>query len=196
MNRKAETFFDAITRLREDLIEEAQNHKFRKRTAVWKKFGSLAACLVLIMSIGALALLPRGCGSSGGGSNNSAAPAASSSDTAAPQESPASGDTAPPLYGTVDPDAPEGSSENGSPSGAGELYQFTAIVIEVQDEAILAEPIECDSHYRVLIPFTNLEFPALAEGDWITVTAEGSPVLTTDPPMILGVQSIEKTDPE
>lgn len=197
MSRKAETFFDAITRLREDLIEEAQNHKFRKRTAAWKKFGSLAACLVLIMSIGALALLPRGCGSSGAGSNNSAAPADNNSGGGAPQESPASCDTAPPLYGVVDPDTPEGSSENGSPSGAIETSQFTAIVIEVQDEAILVEPIEYDSHYQWLVPAIGLECPALAEGDWVTVTYDvNTPALTTNPPVLQGVQSIEKIDPE
>ena len=36
MSRKSEKFFDAVTHLREDLIEEAQNYKFHKKTAVWK----------------------------------------------------------------------------------------------------------------------------------------------------------------
>ena len=195
MSRKAETFFDAVTHLREDLIEEAQNYKFRKRAAAWKTFGSLAACLVLIMSVGALALLPRGCGSSGAGSNSSAAPTDSNSDAAAPQEAPASGETAPPLYG-IGFDAPEGDSENGSPSGAIERYQFTAIVIELRDEAILVEPVEASSHYQWLIPTAGLECPALAEGDRIVVTHTSAPALTVNPPVLQGVQSIEKIDPE
>ena len=45
MNPKADVFFDAITHLREEIVEEAQDYRFRKETAVWKKLGSLAACL-------------------------------------------------------------------------------------------------------------------------------------------------------
>ena len=193
MSRKSETFFDAITHLREDLIEEAQDYKFRKKAVVWRKFGSLAACVVLIMSIGVLAVLPRGCGSSGGGSNSSTAPSAN------PQDAPSSGDTAPPLYGDSGSGKPEeipngGDSENGAPSGVIESYQFTAIVVEVQDEAILVEPIEYDSDYPYRIPFMDLEVPSLAEGDWVTVTCAGDLVFTSNPPEVLGVQSIEKID--
>lgn len=194
MSRKSETFFDAITHLREDLIEEAQNYKFRKKAAVWKKFGGLAACIVLIMSVGVLAILPRGCGSSGGGagSNSSAAP------TATPQEDPASSDTAPPLYGidlSGGPEESESASDGSAPSGAAESRQFTAIVIEVRDEGLLVVPIEYDSCHQCLIPFADLELPALAEGDRIKVTCAGSPVFTSDPPVISGVRSVEKIDP-
>ena len=200
MSQKSEKFFDAVTRLREDLIEEAQNYQFRKKAAGWKKFGSLAACIMLIMSIGILAALPRGCGSAGGGADSNSS-ANVPADSAAPQDAPST-DTAPPPYGDVSGGAssepggpPAEASENEDPMVGAEHYQFTAIVVEVQDEAILAEPIEYDSHYQVLIPFTNLEFPTLTEGDWIMVTVEGGLVLTTDPPVILGVQSIEKIDP-
>ena len=98
MSQKSEKFFDAITHIREDLIEEAQNHKFRKKTAAWKKFGSLAASIVLIVSIGFLAAVPRGCGS-GGADSNSSAPFTSNNDAAAPQDAPST-DTAPPPYGS------------------------------------------------------------------------------------------------
>ena len=50
MNRKAEIFFDAITLLPEDMVEEAQVYTFRKSRTAWKKFGSLAACLMLVVS--------------------------------------------------------------------------------------------------------------------------------------------------
>ena len=46
MNRKADKFFDAITLLPEDIVEEAQDYRFRKRPAVWRKIGSLAACQI------------------------------------------------------------------------------------------------------------------------------------------------------
>lgn len=190
MSRKSETFFDAITHLREDLIEEAQNHKFRKETAAWKKFGSLAACVVLIMSVGVLAILPRGCGSSGGTGSNS---------SPASQGAPASGDTAPPLYGSGNNGGLEESLNgddpgDGAPSGGSELYQFTAIVMEVRDEAVLVKPIEYDSDDQYLIPLAP-EYPALSEGDRISVTCTRSLILTANPPILPNVRSIEKIDP-
>lgn len=195
MSRKSETFFDAVTHLREDLIEEAQNHKFRKKTAVWKTFGSLAACVVLIMSVGVLAILPRGCGgSSGGGAgSDSSAPSA-----ATPQEAPVSGDTAPPPYGSGGSggvEETEPGSDGSAPSGAAELHQFTAIVVEIRDEALLVAPIGYDSSRQCLIPFADLELPALTEGDRIAVICAKGPVFTSDPPVISDVRSIEKIDP-
>ena len=85
MKEKAERLFDAITLLKEDLVEEAQNYRFRKRPAVWRRVGSLAACLVLLASLSLLAL-PRGCGSSGGNSSPM-----DSADSCAPGEAPADG---------------------------------------------------------------------------------------------------------
>ena len=195
MSRKSEIFFDAVTHLREDLIEEAQNHKFRKKTAVWKKFGGLAACVVLIMSVGVLAILPRGCGgSSGGGADSNSFTA----DPATPQEAPASSDTAPPPYGSGSsggPEESENTSDGSAPSGAAELHQFTAIVVEVREDALLVAPIGYDSYYQCLIPFADLELPDLAEGDRITATCAEDPVFTSDPPVITGVRSIEKLNP-
>ena len=46
MKEKAERLFDAITLLKEDLVEEAQDYRFRKRPAVWRRVGSLAACQI------------------------------------------------------------------------------------------------------------------------------------------------------
>jgi len=189
MSRKSEIFFDAITQLREDLIEEAQNFKFHKKTAVWKKTASLAACVVLLLSVGMVAVIPR-CGM-GGGSSGSPDFA---SDAAAPQDAPqASENTAPPLLETGDSGSP-GNAAEGS-GGTVELYQFTAVVIEVRDEGLLVEPVGFDSHYQCLIPTTDLEVPAVTEGDWIAVTCTSNAVSTSQPPVIWGVQSIEKTTP-
>ena len=54
MNRKAEIFFDAITLLPEDMIEEAQEYRLRKNRTSWKRFASLAACLMLVASLSLL----------------------------------------------------------------------------------------------------------------------------------------------
>ena len=43
MNPKTDIFFDAITLLPEDVVEEAQNFRFRRKSSSWKKVGSLAA---------------------------------------------------------------------------------------------------------------------------------------------------------
>ena len=58
MNRKGETFFDAITLLPEGMVEEAQDYVFRKSRTSWRKFASLAACMMLVVSLGLLAALP------------------------------------------------------------------------------------------------------------------------------------------
>lgn len=193
MSRKSEKFFDAITCIREDLIEEAQNFKFRKNAAVWKKYFSLAACIVLVMSIGFVAILPRGCGSSGG-SDGSAAP----NGAAAPQDSEVSGDTAPPLslggYEGASSDAPADAPEENLPEDGTGSYQFTAVVTEIREDGLLVEPIEYSSHYQVLVPLADLEVPPLAEGDWIAVTCSEVDH-AADPPAAKGVVSIEKMDP-
>ena len=105
MNRKAEIFFDAITLLPEDMIEEAQEYRFRKNRASWKRFASLAACLMLVASLSLLAALPKGCGggapgpdfntSPSGSSGDSAPPRAEATPDGAPQDAPASSATVP-----------------------------------------------------------------------------------------------------
>lgn len=42
---REEIFFDAITNLREELVEEAQEYVFRKHS--WRRYTRLAACLAL-----------------------------------------------------------------------------------------------------------------------------------------------------
>ena len=182
MNPKAEKFFDAITLLREDIIEEAQDYRFRKKPAVWKKFGSLAACLVLIMSI-SLLMLPRGCGSSGGNAdmNTSGAPMAPA-DSCAPADEPASGDTA-----SEPSETPAGEPEYGQ---AEEQVQFTAVVIEIYEDSILVE----DVGEQIVVPTVTLELPELAAGDGVRITYNKGSLLTTNPPILSTVVSIEKIE--
>lgn len=174
MNPKAEKFFDAITLLREDIIEEAQDYRFHKKPSAWKKFGSLAACLVLIASI-SLLMLPRGCGSSGGNAdmNTSGAPMA-------PADEPASGDTAPESSEALAGDPEYGQAEQ---------VQFTAVVIEIHEDSILVE----DAGEQIVVPTAGLELPELSVGDRVRVTYSGL-FLTTAPAEILETISIEKVE--
>ena len=92
MNRKAEIFFDAITLLPEDMIEEAQEYRFRKSRASWKRFASLAACLMLVASLSLLAALPKGCGGGAPGPDFNTSPSGSSGDSAPPRAEDTLGD--------------------------------------------------------------------------------------------------------
>ena len=47
----SDVFFDAVTCIREDLIEEAQNYVFRRRQ-VWKRWAGLAAGILLAACLG------------------------------------------------------------------------------------------------------------------------------------------------
>lgn len=181
MNPKAEIFFDAITLLGEDLVEEAQDYRFRKKRTVWKKLGSLAACLMLIASISLLAL-PRGCGGSAPKMNNSSAPAETPD-----QNAPASGEPAP-----EPAEAPADAPEDGY--GHTETVQFTAVVLEIRDNSILVEPLEGEqlrrSYDQIVVITRNLELPELAAGDEIRVAYDGW-IAESDPAVISGAAAIE-----
>lgn len=194
MNPKAEIFFDAITLLEEDLVEEAQDYRFRKKRTVWKNLGSLAACLMLIASISLLAL-PRGCGGSAPKMNNSSAPP--STDSSAPaetpdQNAPASSEPAAPAPSEAPSGAPE---EDGYGQIETETVQFTAVVLSIDGDTILLGSLEgADEDYQVKAQIGGLELPELAEGDTVRVTHTKGPILTTDPPILLTIVSVEKVE--
>lgn len=200
MNRKAEKLFDAITLLREDLVEEAQDYVFRKRRSGWKNFGSLAACMALVASLALLAALPRGCGGAApmdkADQNNSAAPSS-------PAEMP-SGGGEDPMYGDgsaggVDtaPSPPSGDPSPGeAPPASEEPRQFTAQVLEVLADSLLVEPLEGEAERRsadrIEVPVGG-EAPAFAEGDLVRVTYGGE-IQESDPARIVGARSVEKLE--
>lgn len=191
MNPKAEKFFDAITLLREDIVEEAQDYRFRKKQSGWKKLGSLAACLVLIASL-SLLMLPRGCGGSApADKNSSGAPPMQSTDACAPADEPASGEPMP--APGESPDTPEGGQDYGSV----ETVQFTAVVIEMDDSSILVEPLEGehlrDSYDQIVVVTRNLELPELAVGDEVRITCDGW-IAESDPASISGATAIERLE--
>lgn len=186
MNPKAEKFFDAITLLREDIVEEAQDYRFRRRRAVWIRFGSLAACLVLIASISLLVLPVRGCGGSApkGGMDSNGAPPMQSTDSCAPADEPASCDPAP---------DPEEAPADGIYGGAEQTW-FTAAVLEISDGAILVEPMEDgqlqNSYGQIVVDTSGLELPELAVGDEVCITYDGW-IAESDPAVITGATGIE-----
>ena len=191
MKPKTEIFFDAITLLREDIVEEAQDYRFRKKPAVWKKFGSLAACLVLIASI-SLLMLPRGCGSSGGNAdmNNSSAPMAPADSSGAPAGEP---ETGAPVSGDPAPE-PSEAPAGGPEYGHEEQVQFTAVVIEINESSVLVEPLEGeqlrDSYGQIVVVARELELPELAVGDEIRITFDGW-IAESEPAVITGAEAVE-----
>ena len=186
MNPKSEIFFDAITLLPEDMVEEAQTYAFRKSMSSWKKVGSLAACMVLVVSLGLLAALPRGCGGSGAGPDCN--------------DAPASGEQAPDVGwdGAAPGDMPEAPED--SPAYGLETVQFTARVVEVLEpgtrSAVLVEPLEGeaerDSADRIVVSVEG-ELPALQAGDLVRVTYDGT-IQESYPAGISGDVSIEKLE--
>ena len=54
---KERKIFDAITNVREDLIEEAANIKLKKNKQIWQRAAVLAACAVLVLAVVLLATI-------------------------------------------------------------------------------------------------------------------------------------------
>lgn len=179
MNPKAEIFFDAITNLREDLVEEAQDYRFRRRSGAWKKFGSLAACLALIASLSLLAM-PRGCG--GAAPDNGAAPPVST-DSCSPGESPSLGSLLP------EPEAPAGRPDGSY--GEAASWQLDAGVTELRDGSLLVETEDGP----LLVLTEGLTLPELRAGDRVRLTVPGYARVTAgDPPVLPEVTAVEKLE--
>ena len=68
----AEKLFDAITEVREDLVEEALDYRFpQKKPIPWQRYVPLAACLALVVCIGYLAANLRMGGMNAAGNDGS-----------------------------------------------------------------------------------------------------------------------------
>ncbi len=187
MNPKADIFFDAISHLREDIVEEAQDYRFRKKPAVWKKAGSLAACLCLIASL-SLLMLPRGCGSAGGsaGMNTSGAPP-QTSDSSAPADAPTYSGNPAESAPMPEPEEPAAPPEDGDGQIGG--LQLLAVILEIREDSLLVE--SGGEQYAVFT--AGLELPELTEGDTVRITCSGS-LLTASPAGIPDPVSIEKIE--
>lgn len=175
MSRKTEKLFDAITLVREDLIEEAQTYRFERKVIPWGRYAALAASLLLVFSLGYSFLLFGG-GKGGGSKNDCAAPPNTSdgADWNAAPSAPAA------------PEAPE----------AAELVAFTGTVLEVHEGYLLVEPAEGESVRlsadRIEVPTGDLtDLPALTAGDRVEITFAGT-IQETYPARVTGVRSVEK----
>jgi len=150
MREKAEILFDAITGIREDLVEEAQDYVFRRRVR-WRRFAGLAACLALAVFAGFFGLLSSG--GMGGGSDAGAPPA---SMDAAPAE---------------DSGAPEYAGEN-----EGEAAPLLAHVLAVSERWVLVSPLPGEVFSGPVRVRTEdvPGLPALHPGDLVSISYTGT----------------------
>ena len=162
---KAEILFDAITAVREDLIEAAQNYVFHKKPSAWRRYAALAACLVVVAGLGFGALRLGLLGGMGGSGSNTTGAA----DGAVPESS---GET------TSDTAGGDDTGDTGDTGDAGAETTFHATVLEVHDGWLLVEPLEGEdilaSADRFMVSLAGVEeVPDLEAGEEIAVTFDG-----------------------
>lgn len=178
---KAEIFFDAVTNIREELVEEALDHRFRRRVP-WGRYAGLAACLALVACVSWFGLLIAG-GGMGGGSGADNGSSAGSDE--------ASCDMA--------PQSPEGGVDTAVPGDSPELdgqawNTFRAKVLEVREGGLLVEPLEGEavrnSADRIVVSTGELEtLPELDAGDVVEIAFDGS-VMESYPAQLGEVYSV------
>lgn len=178
--RPEEKLFDAVTGIDEELVDSAQNYVFRKQTQPWQRVASLAACLLVMVSIGYGILLMGGVGGSDSASNSS------TGDTA-PENGSAGGNAG--ISGDIDDSADAGDQEE-----AAETVTFIATVLEMGDGYLLVEPVEGDAMLatadRILVDTGGADLPdGVAEGAVVEITFDGM-VRESYPAQISGVTEI------
>ena len=146
-----EVFFDAVTNIRGDLIEDAQQFVFRRRVS-WQKYAGIAACLALVLCLCMLPML-GGMGGSGSGEETGTA----------------SGDSSG-WNGSI------GEPAADTPSG---VNSFIADVLEVDGDVLLVVPQPGSGIWsvsdRVAVPMGQAaHIPDVRPGDRIQVTYAGS----------------------
>ena len=181
--RPEEKLFDAVTGIDEELVDSAQNYVFRKQPQPWQRVASLAACLLVMVSIGYGILLMGGVGGSDSASNGSAADNSATGDSAAPEDGGLSG-------GADDQE----SADAGGQQSAGEPVTFTATVLEMGDGYLLVEPVEEDPMLaaadRIQVPTGDVTLPdGVTEGTVVRITFTGG-VMESYPAQIADVVEI------
>lgn len=182
--RPEEKLFDAVTGIDEELVDSAQNYVFRKQTQPWQRVASLAACLLVMVSIGYGILLMGGIGGMGG---SDSASNSATGDTAAPENGSAGGNAG--ISGDIDDSADAGDQE-----GAAETVTFTATVLEMGEGYLLVEPVEGDSMLatadRIEVPTGDVTLPdGVTEGTVVRITFTGG-VMESYPAQIADVVEI------
>lgn len=182
--RPEEKLFDAVTGIDEELVDSAQNYVFRKQTQPWQRVASLAACLLVMVSIGYGILLMGGIGGMGG---SDSASNSATGDTAAPENGSAGGNAG--ISGDIDDSADAGDQE-----GAAETVTFTATVLEMGEGYLLVEPVEGDPMLatadRIEVPTGDVTLPdGVTEGTMVRITFTGG-VMESYPAQIADVVEI------
>lgn len=181
--RPEEKLFDAVTGIDEEIVDSAQTYVFRRQTRPWQRAASLAACLLIVASIGFGILQMASIGGSDSAANGSAADNSATGDSAAPEDGGLSG-------GAGDQE----SADAGGQQSAGEPVTFTATVLEVREGSLLVEPVEGDEMLstadRILVDTGGADLPdGVAEGAVVEITFDGM-VRESYPAQISGVTEI------
>lgn len=177
--KKAEVFFDAITNIREDLIEEALNYQFYRHTIPWQRYLRNAACLALVVLVGFGAVRLGFLGGFGGSdsANNTASDMAGNTygDSASPESANQNSTTESPTEPST------GSEENhGDDSGPNDnVSRFTGTVLEVHESYLLVKPAEGEailsSADLIEVPIREIEnLWEIEVGDEVIITYVGS----------------------
>ena len=181
--RPEEKLFDAVTGIDEGLVESVQTYVFRKKPRTWQRVASLAACLLVVASIGFGILQMARIGGSDSAANTSDAAPESGSDAG----------TAGGSQG--DAGAAAGDTADG---GAPALTTFTATVLELGDGYLLVEPVAGDEMLatadRIRVSLDGAVLPdGVAEGAVVEITFDGL-IRESYPAQISGVTEIVLAD--
>lgn len=149
---KAEKLFDAITDVRDDLIDAAQTYRFKRRVPLWKRYGSLAACLILLLGAMTFFRFFGGMGGSNSAKNDAAFDGATSDNTAS-EGSPMDG-------GSASDDAmcdDAGDSDCGDAAGSDEKKEkwredsILSLTIEGGDDLTVERTLSLTSGEQLLV---------------------------------------------
>ena len=168
--RGAEKLFDAITEVREDLVEEALDHRFQAKKAIpWQRYAKWAACLALVVCIGYLAanldLRMGGMNSAAGNSGSNSAAGETTGDTA---DDTGDSDL------TTGAGAPEDSDGSAAPGDGGESEAAGSSVVPALS---LAEEDSGITAVRTLALEFYQDGTAIA-ADYYTLTNSGEAAVT------------------
>ena len=182
--RPEEKLFDAVTGIDEELVDSAQAYTFRKQARPWQRAASLAACLLIIASIG-FGIIQMG--SLGGAGSNSAADSSTTGDAAAPENGGFEGSTG---AGA----AADNSIDTDNQGAEAATTAFTATVLEIGSGYLLVEPVEGDPMLatadRIQVPTGDVALPdGVTEGAVVNITFTGG-VMESYPAQISGVTEI------
>ena len=185
--RPEERLFDAITGIDEELVESAQTYVFHKKPRTWQRAASLAACLLIVASIGFGILQMASIGGMGGSDS------AANSNGAAP-ESGSDGVTDDALTGDAGSDTTTGDSAGDEDGGQTAETVFTATVLELGDGYLLVEPVAGDEMLatadRIRVSLDGAVLPdGVAEGAVVEITFDGL-IRESYPAQISGVTEI------